>query len=91
MLRNKEPEIMKYLSIILSWLDTGKARAAAIFAALIALVFVSGRAAVKNYKDETDEDADRRARAAHDAAADALRLDPNRRHERMREKGWFRD
>ena len=79
------------LALILSWFDTGKARAIAILAGLVALVFASQRAGLKNYKDETSEDADRRARAAYDAAADAMRLDPDRRNERMREKGWFRD
>jgi len=82
---------MNYLSIILSWFDAGKARAAAILTALVALVFVSQRAAIKNYRDKTDEEADRRARAAHDAASDGLRLTPDQRHQRMRDKGWFRD
>jgi len=83
--------MMSKIELILSWFDAGKAKIAAALVGLIALIFVSNRAAVKQHKDKADEDADRRARAANDAASDALRLSPDQRHQRMRDKGWFRD
>jgi len=83
--------MMEQLTKILSLVDAGKAKLLAALAGLVALIWVSRRTAVEQYKDEANEDADRRARAANDAASDALRLSPDQRHQRMRDKGWFRD
>jgi len=83
--------MMEQLAFILTWFDAGKAKVAAAFLGLVAVVFVSQRAAVKQHKEKEDEDADRRSRAALDAASDGLRLSPDQQHQRMRDKGWFRD
>ncbi len=83
--------MMEQLTKILSLVDAGKAKLLAALAGLVALIWVSRRTAVEQYKDEANEDADRRARAANDAASDALRLSPDQRFQRMRDKGWFRD
>lgn len=58
---------------------------------LIGLLLWSNRAAVKSYKDNIDEEANRRASAANDAATDARRLDPDDVARRMSKEGWYRD
>ena len=76
---------------IIEFFDAKWRAALLIVTGLIGLLLWSNRAAVKSYKDNQDEDANRRASNSIDAASDAGRLSPSDRAKRMQSKGWFRD
>jgi len=76
---------------IIDWLYAKRKAAALIATGLIALLFWSNRRAVESYKDKLDEEANRRASAANDAAAAANRLSPDDIARRMQREGWYRD
>lgn len=62
-----------------------------IVGGLIGLLLWSNKTAVTSFKDKIDEDANRRAGDALDAASDAVRLSPDELARRMQSEGWFRD
>ena len=76
---------------IIQFLDRVWKLAVLVTLGLAGLLWWSRKDAVEDYKDKTDEEANRRAGDANDAAADAVRLSPDQRAERMQRKGWFRD
>jgi len=76
---------------IIEWLDRVWSAALLITLGLAGLLWWSNKNAVNSYKDNIDEEANTRGRHANDAAADAMRLSPSERSERMRSKGWWRD
>ena len=81
-------ELIKRLA---PWLRSRWQEVSAIAGGLMELLWWSKRKAVGDFKRKQNNEANRRSRAANDAAADALRLSPDQRHQRMRDKGWFRD
>lgn len=76
---------------IIQFLDRAWKLAVLVTLGLAGLLWWSRKDAVEDYKDKTDEEANRRASDANDAAADALRLSPSDRAKRMSKNGWFRD
>ena len=76
---------------VIEWLDRVWSAALLITIGLAGLLWWSNKNAVNSYKDNIDEEANTRGRRANDAAADAMRLSPSERAERMRSKGWWRD
>ena len=81
-------ELIKRLA---PWLRSRWQEVSAIAGGLMVLLWWTKRKAVGDFKRKQNNEANRRSRAANDAATDALRLDPTGRDERMREKGWYRD
>lgn len=76
---------------LIEWLDRIWSTALLITLGLAGLIWWSNKNAVNSYKDNIDEEANNRGRRANDAAADAMRLSPSDRAERMQRKGWWRD
>lgn len=58
---------------------------------LVGLLWWTRRDAIEDFKDNIDEEANRRAGDAIDASTDARRLNPDDVAKRMHKKGWFRD
>jgi len=77
--------------MIVSWLHKFWKAVLLVTLGLIGLLWWTRRDAINSYKDTIDEEANTRGRRANDAAADAVRLSPDQRAERMQRKGWFRD
>ena len=76
---------------IIEWLDRVWSAALLITVGLAGLLWWSNKNAVNSYKDNIDEDANRRKSDSLDAAALATRLDPDDVARRMQSEGWFRD
>lgn len=86
-----ETMITELIKRLAPWLRSRWQEVSAIAGGLMVLLWWTKRKAVGDFKRKQNNEANRRSRAANDAAADALRLDPTGRDERMREKGWYRD
>lgn len=83
--------MLNILKSTLEWLDAKWRLVIMVVSGLLGLVFWSKRSAVKSFKDNHDEEANRRASAAIDAATAASTDSPDVRDERMQREGWYRD
>ena len=76
---------------MIKWIEDRFMTLMAAIGFLIALVWYSQNRAVNQYKDEVKDDAEKRSKAASDAARDARLTPDSAVLDRMRDKGWSRD